>query len=424
MRRLIYTLMACLLLATSVVAQEATPEATPEIIPPTATPNVIPDAALPVLVSARTDIEVLANSELGSTRPTGWSGSLDINDANLALLLRLDLELLVGKLYSLEARPDGWFGAVAGSSTSIARDIRHDLELLADTVTGVNVRPPGWSGGAPIMRCDRATQTLVDLLEGSGFVVFADPASPNFCDLTAIQASQFAEANFFTAVPIGAGGGSTTTSVSEARAALPSGSSIRAAGDVAFAFLNRYATQRVGTIPEDVLFVPVARSYTQFSHMTLVQGDQFEVFVDYKTTTLTDEQFDSLPNVNDYGADPVCEAEWCHDPIDMVSIFVAPSREGQQEVNAGDNIVIYYDGGDDGQTTLVRMELCPQRTSVSRNGCQPVTTVIRGGAAVPSTGQAIDGIPQYRLPVRYSLTSARTRDFYTTELWIAPVGER
>lgn len=422
MRRLTYTLMALLLFASSVIAQEATPEATPEVIAPAI---AIPDEALPILVTARTDLELLANSELGSSRPTGWSGSFDVNDPSLGLLLRLDLELLVGKLYSLEERPVGWFGPIPGSSVSIARDIRHDLELLADTITAVNVRPPGWSGDRAIMRCDRATQTLVDLLEGNGFAPFADPTLANYCDLTAIQASQFAEANF---VSVDAGGGVlTTAAMTEGETARLSGAAIQAAGDVAFAFMNRYATKRVGTIPEDVPFVPVARSYTQFSHMTLVQGANFEVFVDYKTTTLTEERFEDLPNVNDYGINIACEAEWCHDPVDMVSIFAPQSRPNQQMqlVNAGDNIVIHYDGGDDGQTTLVRMELCPQRTSVSRDGCQPVTTVIRpNGAAMGSTGQTINGIPQYRLPVQYSKISARTRDFYTNELWISPVGQR
>jgi hypothetical protein len=50
--------------------------------------------------------------------------------------------------------------------------------------------------------------------------------------------------------------------------------------------------------------------------------------------------------------------------------------------------------------------------------------VLRNGVAVSSTGQAIDGIPQYRLPIRYSTTSARTQNFYTTELWIAPPENR
>jgi hypothetical protein len=410
-------------------AQEVTPEPTAEVMPealPTATPvpPAIPSDALPVLISARTDIELLAIAELGADRPTGWSGSLDVNDANLALLLRLDLELLVGRLYSLDARPQGWFGAVPGSPFSIARDIRHDLELLADTVIAPNVRPPGWAGDSPLMRCDRATQVLIDLIEGSGFVLTTDPLLPDYCQLAAIQASQFAENNS-VAVPAAAAV-SQSVSSDVPVVALPEGSTIRPSGDITFAFLNRYATERVGTIPEDETFVPVARSYRQFSNMTLVRGANFEVFVDYKTTTLTAGQFEALPNVNDAAANPTCEAEWCVEPFEVASIF-APGGSGSQQrtlVNAGTNIVIYYDGGDSGDTTLVRMELCPQATSVSRNGCQPVTTVLRNGVAVSSTGQAIDGIPQYRLPIRYSTTSARTQNFYTTELWIAPPENR
>jgi len=120
---------------------------------------------LGVLIRSRTDLEILADQQLGiSARPEGWSGSLDINNPQLPILIRLDLDLLMANTLGLDNIPVGWFGAQTSTATAIARDIRHDLELLADSLVGPNIRPPGWNGDDPLMRCDRSTQNLVTLL--------------------------------------------------------------------------------------------------------------------------------------------------------------------------------------------------------------------------------------------------------------------
>src|SRR5689334_24388084 len=92
-------------------------------------------ADLPILISARSDLQLLAINTLGNNLPAGWNDSLDINDPQLPLLIRLDLELLAGALLGADKRPPGWFGTVLSTPYAIARDIRHDLELLADTVS-------------------------------------------------------------------------------------------------------------------------------------------------------------------------------------------------------------------------------------------------------------------------------------------------
>lgn len=292
MRRLIMTILIGLVLITPAFAQEEADQALN---------SPIPSDVLPILINARTDLEILVTSQIGGERPVGWSGSLDITDPQLALLIRLDLEVLAARLLSADQRPDGWFGAVPSTPNAIARDIRHDLELLADQVVQPGVRPPGWAGDRPMMRCDRSTQNLVLLLERTAqFIVTADPGNLDYCHQVAIQASQFTEARLLN----------PTASVAMSSGATPAGS-ITANGNITIAFLDRNARRSVGVVPLSEPFTPVARSYAQFSNMVLVRGQSFEVFVDYTTTTLTRAQFEALGDVNSITSTPTCDAYWC-----------------------------------------------------------------------------------------------------------------
>ncbi len=308
MKRLIMTIIIGLVLITPAFAQEeATPEPEPgqEVAipePNQALNSPISSDALPILINARTDLEILVTSQLGSERPVGWSGSLDITNPQLALLIRLDLEVLAARLLSADQRPVGWFGAVSSTPNAIARDIRHDLELLADQVVQQGVRPPGWAGDSPIMRCDRSTQNLVQLLRITAqFVVTADPSNLDYCQQVMIQASQFTEAQILNP---------SAGTVSVISGDAPAGS-ITANGGFTIAFLDRNARQSVGVVPVGEALVPVARSYAQFSNMLLVRGANFEVFVDYTTTTLTQEQFQALGDVNSLTPTTACNADWC-----------------------------------------------------------------------------------------------------------------
>jgi hypothetical protein len=192
---------------------------------------------------------------------------------------------------------------VPSTAFAIARDIRHDLELLADTTLQPNVRPPGWAGDKPIYRCDRATQTLVNLLERGGvFQLALDPLAANYCQQAAVEASRFAEANLLSNPSPGAAAGS---------APAPAAGSVTVNNNFTAAFLDLNARQRVGLIPNGETFTPVARSANPFSNMMLVRGNGFEVYVDYATTSVVTEEFQALPTVETVPPNPACTAAWC-----------------------------------------------------------------------------------------------------------------
>lgn len=380
----------------------------------------IPADALEVLVRARSDLELLATNQLGGVRPAEWNASLDVSNPQLAVLIRLDLELLAAYLVSLDTRPDGWFGAIPGTAFSIARDIRHDLELLADTVIATNQRPAEWAGDDPLMRCDRSTQNLIVLLERSGmYSPITSPERVDYCDAVAVEINQYVETNYPNGLPTQPQTGIPGADPMAAATMPTAADTYFADGSSAIAFLDRYATQRVGTIPADEPLQVLARSYTQFSRMILVQGADFLVFVDYRTTSLPQAVFDDLPDINTGVYDTVCDADWCQAVVRTTGIGggSAGGPGGRQLVSPSTNMVIYYDGGDTNGTTLVRMELCDQPTSTG-GACQPVTTVVGpDGAPLPAAG-SLGGLSQFRLPYGYSTYSARSQNYYTADIWI------
>ncbi|PJF39574.1 MAG: hypothetical protein D6737_06590 [Chloroflexi bacterium] len=402
-------------------------------------PGTITDPVILDLIDARLDLENLATNQLGSSRPTGWTNNGDGNSPSLLVDVRLDLELLANTVFGINKRPAEWFGASRTTREANTRDIRHDLEFLADSALQPNVRPPGWIGGDAILRCDRATQNLIRLLEQGGvFTLSVDPNLSNFCAVAAEQANLFVEVTLLSN-PVGVGGGtSSTPTQNQGGGSVVSGQSfggIRPSTNVTVGFLDRHAHTRIGVIPEDVTMTAVARSYTQFSNMAVMQGDGFEIFVDYTYTTLSDAQFEALPDVNNFNISPICEADWCTAPAPHRGFIPASSGFGGGQGGGGfggqslvplDNIVIFYDGGDNEGTTLVRMQLCPQNTQggSNANNCQPVTQVIgENGFPIPPVGSA-GGIPQFRLPYGFSRSSARSASFFTADLWIAFPDER
>jgi hypothetical protein len=294
------------------ILPEATPpvtevltEATPEVPPPPPSLSVEATEALPVLVSARNDLELLADQALGAgQRPAGWSGSIDVSDPNLPLLVRLDLEVLAGTVLGNEARPDGWFGVVASSPLAIARDIRHDLEIMADVVVGApTLRPGNWVGDDPIMRCNRSTQALVPLLERGGFALNVDFTQPSYCHEIEVQASRWVETQIIQPpLPVSAGGSAPNLAgiVQPYVTETP----------FVVAFHDTNARRRAGVLPVGTGFRTISRSAVDFSNMMLIEGEGFQVFVDYTTTPVTHAEFEALPEVS-LGASTDCTAEWC-----------------------------------------------------------------------------------------------------------------
>lgn len=277
------------------------PTSTPIIPTPTPTPVISPEAR--ILLDVRADLEVLADEQLGvGVRPEGWSGDADPTNTQLGLLARLDLELLYGGLVDVATRPAGWFGAVGSTPVAIARDVRHDLELMADLFYGPGARPDGWRSSDPLYKCNRATQTLIELLQRGGlFVLEVEANDPNFCYNAEVAATRFAETRILASNLESGLFNNALTVLSEYQIDT----------DFAVAFLDPSASIKVGVIPRGTPVQVIARSYAQYSNMILVSGADFQVYIEYQNTTLTDEQFRGLPNLNTFAPSPNCFAEWC-----------------------------------------------------------------------------------------------------------------
>lgn len=287
------------------VAEEPTLEPTEEVLDPEEEAAL---DALQILADARADMELFAVNLFGVERPEGWNGGLNTEDAQLSLLIRLDLELLAANAIGTDTRPDGWFGAVASTPYAIARDIRHDLELLADDIYAPGERPTGWVGPSDaLMRCNRDTQALVGLLTNGGFFTpTANPATLTYCDDVAREASVFSETMLlnkvdtalFTQQAILAGGGSFAGSTT-------------ITSDFAVGFYDRNANYRGGVIPNGTPVTPRARSYADFSNMMLVEGEGFMLYIEYINTPLTSDEFYSLGDASLTGFETYCDTRWC-----------------------------------------------------------------------------------------------------------------
>ena len=298
-----------------VVPTEAPPPAaTEEVIDPVPDDTVVepidrePTPAfasdvLPLLINARTDLEVMATEVLGISRPPGWSGSLDINDPQLALLARLDLELLAAIVYGERIRPEDWFGAVGSSQLAIVRDIRHDLEIMADNIYS-GARPADWAGGDPIYRCSRSTQALAGVLQRSGlYTITADPALGDYCRQVEIEVSRFAEVNLI---------GESSIVLGQSGEALDINREAEITTEFAVAFLTRFAEPQVGIMPLGTPITPVARSYATGSNMTLIEGNGFRVFIEFTNTSMSEDQWEQLPDIDNLEEiETFCDADWC-----------------------------------------------------------------------------------------------------------------
>lgn len=255
-----------------------------------------------ILIQVRLDLELTAQEAIGAERPIGWSGSLDIENPQLPLLTRLDLELLAAQTYGIDSRPENWFGAVSSTHEAISRDIRHDLEILADDVFG-ETRPADWAGSNPLYHCDRATQALVSLLDKNGlYTLTANPLSPEFCRQVEIEISRFVEVNLLN----------TDIRIDQEGVSIPAEVTIETT--IAVAFYNTSASQRAGLIPVLTGITPIGRSYLGFSNMTLVQGEGFLLFVEWQNTSLTQAEWRSLPDVADIEFEVSCSTLWCQTP--------------------------------------------------------------------------------------------------------------
>ena len=79
----------------------------------------------------------------------------------------------------------------------------------------------------------------------------------------------------------------------------------------AIAFYEGDATRRAGIIPDGTAVQPIARIDAQYVNMMLVQGEQFELFIDYQFTTVSEEEFLALPTIDEIMYETACDADWC-----------------------------------------------------------------------------------------------------------------
>ncbi len=297
------------------MTQQALDEPVFEVIEPTpAEPTVVPlsleaSEALPVVLNARGDLQLLLVEVVGSVEnaPEGWSGSVNVSDPQMPLLVRLDIETLAGLVFGPDVRPADWFGVVPSTPLAVARDLRHDLELLADEAIGAaGLRPAGWIGDDPLMRCSRSTQALVGLMARTGYILNLDPAQPNFCQAAEVVVSRHVESVYIQPNI------SVNDDPSAQMAGVQGNYAFQVDSEFVVAFGDRNARTRRGILPNGTRFDAVARSYVDFSNMMLIRGEGFQVFVDYTTTTLSTLDFMQLTDVNAFGDGSIfCDADWC-----------------------------------------------------------------------------------------------------------------
>jgi hypothetical protein len=141
-------------------------------------------------VNLRIDLEILADAARGEgNRPEAWTFNVDAATPTFVSDLWFDNELLANDIFGVGVRPPEWFGAPVPNGQIVARNVRHDLELAADEHFGGANRPEEWNGAAPIFRCERDLQNLVNLLADIYGVILQTPASAlNYCQAVTVEA--------------------------------------------------------------------------------------------------------------------------------------------------------------------------------------------------------------------------------------------
>jgi hypothetical protein len=145
------------------------------------------------LFDTRVDLEVTADAVFGVERPTGWTGNIDVNTLGFVIDLWVDNEILADSIFGAGVRPTGWLGAGVGapSTVTLARNVRGDLELSADAFFGPGVRPAEWRGAAPIVRCGRALQNTLTMLDRFyGIRTTTPESSLDYCRAVLIEVEQ------------------------------------------------------------------------------------------------------------------------------------------------------------------------------------------------------------------------------------------
>ena len=374
-------------------------------------------------LALRGDLERLANELLGvNERPPAWIGNVEGGSPTLIPDAAADLERLADITIGTEGRPDDWETFVPTSQAVSYRNLRYNLELLADLTLGENTRPNGWQGVNAVERCDVAEQTLVFIIQiNYDFIVDQTLAeSDNFCDLLAFTANNYAEnppEDVFT-----------EADREDAR--------YRAESNYAFSYLDVAALQYMGVMPAGTEFRAWYRNYSE-SNMMFVSGDNFALYIDRRFTTMDEDVFRTLPNLDGVIPLTFCDADWCNGPgptptptgvgplLAIVNNATPPATVNPGTGDAGRTTVswdsiraTYLSDNTELGTARVALEICatPQQLS-----CEPVTRVFDNtlGINKPVLGQ-FNGLNIYEFCYGFSqdvVVEGATRVSYS--IWIS-----
>lgn len=358
----------------------------------------------------RGDLERLANELLGlDTRPSGWIGNLDEESNTFAYDIDVDTGLLADTVQDNPdvgrgLRPDEWKPFGTTSLIIAERNMRHNLEMLSDLTLGTGVRPHGWQGIEPILQCSLLTQGLVTLLERQ-YQFVADTLvvtdTDAFCAETVVAANDLAENP--PAPPEEEEEDEDTRYV--------------ALSEYAFSYLDPAALEYMGQMPYGTEFRAWYRNFGE-STMMFVSGQDFAVYIDMRWTTMDEEIFDTLPNLDGVVPLTFCDAHWCNGPgptptptgggpLVAVLTFATPQAtvdlvevETKTQVSWNHIRVTYLLDRPETGTVQVALEIC---ADTDQTDCEPVITVFDSaiGGQKPVLSQ-FNGLNVYEFRYGYS----------------------
>lgn len=381
----------------------------------------------------RGDLERLADERLGlNTRPEGWIGNRVDGSPTFISDVFIDLDTLADNQLGLDIRPDNWVGVISASPLVSYRSIRLDIETLADLTLGEGVRPRGWQGTNPVVRCDTTLQTLVTLLEArvgpiAQGIDATQPDNDIYCSQLADLAIQTAEAE-----------------VQLEEIAGEVDEDLLFESQNAFSYLDVAALQYMGVMPYNTKFRPWFRNY-QESNMMFVTGDDFAVFIDRRWTTMPEEAFRLLPNLDGRRPRTFCDATWCNGPQPtptptgsgpIIALFEAATPVATSEsVPTGpvpanktlvtwNNIrVTYIVDNPTTRAVQVALEICREPAQVT---CEPVLSVYDGNAGIfKPIIQQFNGLNVFELNYGYQTNViVEGATLYSRDIFISEPGLR
>lgn len=383
----------------------------------------------------RGDVERLADERLGlNTRPTGWIGNRTDGSPTFISDVFIDLDMLADNQLGIDIRPLGWIGTISASPLVSYRSIRFDIEMLADLTLGEGIRPNGWQGTDSLLRCDPQIQTLVSLLtiRSTGFVAAVD-SSEEDNDIYCAQVRDLAIQTAETVV---------STSIDEALAEVDD--SVIFKSQNAFSYLDVSALEYMGPMPFNTEFRPWFRNF-QDSNMMFVTGEGFALFIDRRWTTMPEEAFVRLPNLEGRKPRTFCDAGWCNGPQPtptptgsgpIIALFegatpvataqftpAGPVPTNKTAVTWNNVRVTYLVDNAATRTVQVALQICAEPTQVT---CEPVFTVYDGnGGIFKQVIQQYNGLNVFEMGYGYQTNVIiEGGTLYSSDIFISEPGLR